>query len=235
MSLFKLFLPFFFLLAPILVSAQKKIPENLPKFDAKHFHFGFSLGLNTSDFTINRKKFDFSTDSILSINSAKQSGFDLAIISDLHLHPYLSLRFIPGLSFAQRNLEYTFNSGDTATFVEIKPIESTFIQLPLYLKYRSARVNNFAAYIVGGGKYAIDLASQENVELGEYVVKLKKHDMHAEIGFGLDLFLEYFKFSPEIKMAFGLKDVLVKDGSIYTNPINSLNSRIFLISFHFEG
>lgn len=218
--------------------AQKLYPENLPNFDKRPFHFGFSLGVNSTDFIIQRKANLFQFDSLMVLESQKQSGFNLAIVSDLHLGPYFNLRFVPALSFAQRNLEYTFNRGDTASVLRVKPIESTFVEFPLHLKYRSARLNNFAAYVFGGGNFLIDLASQRDVSndvSNDIVVKLKKYDYRYEIGFGFDFFLQYFKFSPEFKMSFGIPDILVRDGTVYSEPIQRLRSRVFLFSINFEG
>lgn len=218
--------------------AQKLYPENLPNFDKRTIHFGFSLGINSTDFTIRRQPNLFQYDSLMVLESQKQAGFNLAIVSDLHLGPYFNLRFVPALSFAQRNLEYTFNRGDTASVLRVKPIESTFVEFPLHLKYRSARLNNFAAYVFGGGNFLIDLASQRDVSndiSNDIVVKLKKNDYRYEMGFGFDFFLQYFKFSPEFKMSFGIPDVLVRDGTVYSEPIQRLRSRVFLFSINFEG
>lgn len=218
--------------------AQKLYPENLPNFDKRFIHFGFSLGINSTDFTIRRKPNLFQYDSLMVLESQKQSGFNLAIVSDLHLGPYFNLRFVPALSFAQRNLEYTFNRGDTASVLRVKPIESTFVEFPLHLKYRSARLNNFAAYVFGGGNFLIDLASQRDVSndiSNDIMVKLRKYDYRYEMGFGFDFFLQYFKFSPEFKMSFGIPDVLVRDGTVYSEPIQRLRSRVFLFSINFEG
>ena len=230
-----------FLIANILSAtahAQKLKVENLPKFDTKWIHFGFSLGFNSTDFIIHPVP-DFNTfDTLRVIESEKKPGFNLGIISDLHLGSHFNLRFLPALSFAQRNLEYTYSRGDTFNYKKVKPVESTFLEFPLNLKYRSARVNNFAAYVLGGVKYSIDLASQKDVDNAfsdEIVVKLRKHDYSYEMGFGLDFFLEYFKFSPELKVSFGVRDLLIHDSTQYSDPLRKLNSRILLISLNFEG
>ncbi|MBA3900699.1 MAG: PorT family protein [Bacteroidetes bacterium] len=221
--------------------AQIKKVENLPNFDQKIVHFGFTIGFNNADFVVNREP-DFSVyDSLLSIEPQSAPGFSLGIIADLHITPVLNLRFLPSLSFVQRNMEYTFradvaNGGPMVNMVN-KPVESTFLEFPLLIKYRSARLNNIAAYVVGGLNYRIDLASQEDVSpiFGQELVKLVRYDYAYEIGVGFDFFLEYFKFSTELKASFGIPDLLVRDGTIFSDPIRRLSSRIFVLSFHFEG
>jgi hypothetical protein len=175
------------------------------------------------------------------LESQRQSGFNLGIITDLHLGPYFDLRFIPTLAFAQRNLEYTFKFyDDDKTEVLQKEVESTFLNFPLNLKYRSVRQTNFAAYIVGGASYSFDLASQHKTDNtraqpGDIVIKLNRHSYMWEVGVGFDFFLEYFKFSPELKMSYGLNNIAVNDETMFSDPITSLKSKIFTLSFNFEG
>jgi hypothetical protein len=67
------------------------------------------------------------------------------------------------------------------------------------------------------------------------VVKLYKHDFGYEAGAGLDFFLPYFKFGIELKMSLGLRNLLVPDNTIYALSLDRLRSKVFLISFTFEG
>ena len=53
----------------------------------------------------------------------------------------------------------------------------------------------------------------------------------GNFGTYFDLYLNYFKFSPEITYAFGLKNLLVQDNNILTKPIDRLTSKIIQISF----
>ena len=198
------------ILPVITVYAQKTKIENLPKFDSRRIHFGVGFGVNSTDFIIHPVP-DFNKfDSLRVIESQKKPGFNITIISDLHLYPNLSLRFLPAMSIAERNLEYTYSRGGHLTYKKVKPVESFFLDFPLNLKYRSARVNNFAAYLLGGGKYSIDVLSQKDVVnsfSNDIVVKLRKYDYYYEMGVGFDFFLEYFKFSTELKASFGLRDL----------------------------
>ena len=218
--------------------AQKQKIQNLPKFDQKIVHFGFTLGINSTDFRVNKKDDFGGVDSLLVLESQRQPGFNLGIVSELHFNQFFSLRFVPTLSFSQRDLEYTLTRFDTITSKFVNPVESTFIEFPLLVKYRSKRSNNFGAYLIGGAKYSIDLASQKDVsnEFGENInIRLYQHDYAFEIGVGFDFFLEYFKFAPEIKLSFGIRDILIRDDNIYVRPINRLTSQILLISLNFEG
>lgn len=214
--------------------------KNLADYDRQRFHFGFSLGINNTDFIVKRIPNLSSLDSVYTVEPQPQMGFNLGIISDMRIGKMFNLRFIPTLSFADRVLQYDIQSKtDTVErpLQEYK-VESTFLEFPLSLKFKSVRPNdgNWRAYILAGGKFSYDLASQKNIEEreGEVVIKLDKMDYSAEVGVGFDFYLQYFKFSPELKVSFGLNNQLIKDETIFTQSIASLNSKTFLISFHFE-
>jgi hypothetical protein len=116
-----------------------------------------------------------------------------------------------------------------------KTIESTYLEFPIDLKFKSNRINNYRIYVLGGFKYGIDMISQAKVESKDKdFVKLKRNDLGYEVGLGFDFYLVYFKFSPEIKMFNGLDNLLVQDGRRYSRPLKGLYSRIFLVSFNFE-
>lgn len=219
--------------------AQRDIPENLPKFDKKQLHFGFQLGLSSNGFALRQ---DLSkSDSLIGLEYGSQPGFIIHVVSELHMGSHFGLRFTPGIAFAARDLRYSYVTPTGPTAVPlVRTIESTFIDVPLYLKFRSARVNNFAQYVYAGFNYSIDLASQQFVdnqvdEKGQYVVKLKRNNYMAEIGVGFDFFLEYFKFSPELRFSYGVNNVIVQDNTVYATPIETLHSRIFVLAFNFEG
>ncbi len=226
-------------MAFLTTNAQQKTLLNLGDFDEKKIHFGFSLGVNTSSFIMES---DLSrSDSLIRLEVLPQSGFNLGIVTDLHLGPLFDLRFIPTLSFGERRLEYTFleNTGKPSTVLS-KAVESTYLDFPLNLKYRSIRYNNFAAYFVGGFMYSYDLISQKDVinaksNIAETVIKLDNSNINYQIGVGFDFFLEYFKFSPELKMSYGVNNLIINDNTILSDPITSLRSKIFLLSFTFEG
>ncbi len=226
-------------LMPHGASAQKRIrTENLPNFDLRTFHFGFLLSYNTADFFLQRKPFDPAVDTLLVVDHVKQPGFNLGIISSLNMTPNLSLRFLPSLSFQDRQLQYTFLKSNGKESIFTKQVESTYLEFPLLLKLRSDRINNFAVYLVAGGKYSIDMASQKDVNNqvdDEIVIKLKKNDYSAEVGGGMDMFLPYFKFGVELKMGIGIPNLLIDDNTRFSAPIESLRTKTYMLTFTFEG
>jgi len=216
--------------------AQEK-RGNLPNYYNAHLHFGFTIGVNRANFIIQPVQHFELFDSLKSIESVHKPGFNLGIVSELMLHKYITLRFIPNLSFVERSLQYSFAGHDT--IVRKKTIESTFLNFPIDLKLRSKRIENFGAYILAGGSYSLDLASKSKTEtstkINEQIVKLKRDDFSYEFGAGAEFYLEYFKFAIEGKLSIGTQNVLIKDNTIFSNSVDKLNSKIFLVSITFEG
>lgn len=210
---------------------------NLEHYYNESIHFGFTLGINRANFIITPAQHFERFDTLKTVTSASKFGFNLGIVSDLRLHKYITLRFIPNLSFAERNLQYYFEGFDTIT--RTKTVESTFLNFPLDLKLRSKRIKNFGAYIVAGGGYSLDLASKRKVVNStnpkEQIVKLKRDDFSYEMGAGTEFYFLYFKFAIEAKLSIGLNNLLIKDNTIYSNSVEKLNSKMILFSITFEG
>lgn len=238
--------------------AQNRKVLNLPTYDQQPYHFGFILAANNMLFTIkpvdnlssikwtSEQSPDLFADSlyVYELTSKGSPGFSIGILGNLRLGKYVDLRFVPALSFGERTINYgilAYKTDDdgivSSQYVDIeKSITSTLLEFPLFIKYKSKRLNNFAAYVTAGGKYTLDLASQKKDEknLNNVTVKINKHDFMAEVGVGVDFYTDFFKFGTEIRMGYGLTNLIKPEGNIYTNSIEKLNSKTFLISFTFE-
>ena len=214
---------------------RNKRAQNLIQYDYKKLHFGFTLGINDLNFNMQKNSNTITNDTLKTLHSKSQKGFNLGIVSNLRIGKYTDLRFVPTLVFGERHLYYGFIDEEQKDDERIKIIESTLIDFPIYIKYKSARYNNFRTYVIGGLKYSMDIASQDKIDdEGQEIVKLKKNDLMGEIGFGLDFYLEYFKFSPQIKLSYGLLNLLSKDESVYTQSLNRLTTNGWMLSFTFE-
>ena len=163
-------------------------------------------------------------------------GFHVSVVSNLKLTDNLDLRFLPGISLGQRNILFYDENNNVVS--EMK-IESTFIDLPLSIKYRATRINNTRPYLIGGINVRNDMArNKEFNEDEEIYIKLKSFDIYYEIGFGIDFYLAFFKFSTEVKYSVGtfnnISSEAADDFPQYANSIDKLNSRMFMVSLHFE-
>jgi hypothetical protein len=232
---------------------QRRKVFNLPKYDIAEYHFGFMVGLNRMDFTVkpaadlhtriysSEATPDLNVDSsmLLSVNSTPTLGFMVGIVGDKRLGRYFNLRFTPTLSFGERYLNYNVLGYDSEgeSIIEIqKNIPSAFLDFPIFIKYKSKRLNNMRAYVIAGGQYSLDLASnaKRRDETAIEVVKLKKHDVYAVMGLGFDFYNNWFKFGLELRVNFGIFDILQREETIYTQGIEKLNSKLIQLAMTFE-
>jgi len=218
------------------LSAQKQKPKNESWYDEKLLHFGFSIGFNTMDFRIIPSQENLETDGLYPEVSILKPGINIQIVTDLRPARYLDIRFLPGVSFGQRDVRYykdgvIFNTG--------QQLQSSFLEFPLLLKYKGERLNNVRPYVIGGLNFRYDLAARKEFEEGkaEYI-RLKKPDLYLEAGAGLDFYLKFFKLSVELKMSNGIANIIADDGypgfQEYRNAIEKMKSQIWVIAFHFE-
>jgi hypothetical protein len=206
---------------------------NLENFQKARVHFGFYLGFNSFDFKIDYKKMGGD------ILVTKTTGFNVGIVGDLKLQEYIHLRFEPGLYYTKRNLNYP---GFTNEVDSIREVNSTYIHFPLLLKFSALRTGNIRPYLVGGVSATLNLSSNSKSIDDNYEQKfrVKPWTSSYELGFGIDIFSEYFIFSPSIRGVFGLSDELIRDNddplntSPWTGNIESLKSRAILINFTFH-
>jgi len=242
-----------FLLAGLTSTAQKLLLKNLTTFDDKRVHFGFTLGINTTDFDFvhyqvmsDNAKFLLSTNSIDIVNRGKSiradistltPGFTVGIVSNLRLAESFDLRFLPGMSFGERKLVYNIpvidiNDVGNQAYYSIK---STFLDFPLLLKYKSRKMNNQRPYLIAGAAMRIDISKSGQEDL----VRLKPFSTYLEAGVGWDSYLQFFRLSTELKFSFGLDNVLDTgpmntQAQVYSSAFSKLTSNIFTFSFHFE-
>lgn len=234
------------LLVSLTLFSQEERPRNLPAFDYKRLHFGFTVGFNAMDIGLVRN-YD-AEDFIYADLSHLLPGFQVSIVSDLRINKNWNLRFLPGISFGSRELhyyEYDENGQQTGDRVQLPDADNpvalgpSFLDFPLHLKYRSERVNNYRPYLVGGINFRYDMSAKReyDVESDEYV-KFKPADFYLEFGFGVDTYLRYFKFAPEIKVGVGLRNIIADEGREpypeFVNSIERATSYIVMLNFHFE-
>jgi hypothetical protein len=148
----------------------------------------------------------------------------------------MDIRFLPGVSFGQRNVRYYKNQ---ILYNDKQRLESSFLEFPLLLKFKGKRLNNVRPYIITGLNYRYDLAGKKEYDDKEpEYIRLKRSDLYYEVGPGLDFYLPYFKLSVELKVSTGFRDVLVHDPAPgfpqYSNAIEKMKSQIWIIAFHFE-
>ncbi|MFN3967674.1 porin family protein [Flavobacterium sp.] len=203
---------------------------NLENFDKQRVYWGYFLGFSS---------FDFKTDYKVpgqDINVKGNSGFNVGLVGVLRLQEYIELRFEPGLYYASRTLTYP---GFTNERDALREVKATYIDFPLILKFSSLRTGNVRPYLLGGVGTTLNLSSNSKSkdDNSEQKFRVKPWTQNYTLGFGIDLYFEYFKFSPSIRGVFGFNDELIRDddpNSPWTGNIESLKTRAVLINFTFH-
>lgn len=223
------------------VFAQKEKPMNYRKFDQRLFHFGFMLGGNTSDFAMFHKVDAYNQYGLMEMYTEAQPGGQLGILTTLKLGtPIVRLRFIPTLSFQERVVKQLFidpTGMKPQGILNEERINSTSLDFPLMLQFRTLRVNNFAAYCLFGAQYSLDLQSQEKAtqQFDDPFLKIRKHDFAGQVGVGVEYFAPFFKFGVELKYSHSFRNGLIQDNTRVSIPIERLYNKGWWISFIFEG
>jgi len=214
--------------------AQKQKIIQLNNYDYKKFHFGMALDFGVFNL-VNDYKGDFLTnDQLLSIETDSDLGLGVSfILPDLRLSDRLNFRHILTVKTIQRNVKYRFSPYYDGPSEVTQHVESWFVESGFHLKYRADRINNYRAYLFFGPNIGIDMASEKDVK-DETIFKLNRSNFALEIGAGCDFYFEYFKFAPQIKYCYGLTNLIVEDGTIFTDPLEGFYSRGLQISFTFE-
>ncbi len=206
---------------------------NLENFDKKFLTYGYFLGFNSYDFKIDYID-QYATNEEIQVE--RSAGFNVGLVGDMRISPYLNLRLEPGLYFTQRDLIFP-GFEDPQDY--LRQVKSTYIHVPLLLKVSTKRLNNIKPFIIGGVSTSLNLSSNENNpednEQGKF--RMTNNTNYYELGFGIDFYLYYFKFTPSIRGVFAINDELVRDddpNSPYTSNIDQLSTRGIFINFTFQ-
>jgi len=223
------------------VYSQIEKPQNYRKFDQRLLHFGFTLGVNTADFTPYPVLDAYEQYGILSIDNKRQPGGQVGIVTSLKLgHPVVRLRFIPTLSFQERVLSYVYEDpakSPSLNKINEERVNSTNLDFPLMLQFRTTRFNNFTSYVLGGIQYSLDLQSQEDASQSftDPFVKIRKEDWQGQVGGGVEFFMPYFKLGIELKFSHSFSNVMINDFTPVSRPIDKMYNRVWWFSLIFEG
>jgi hypothetical protein len=216
--------------SPLHAQFKEKPIINLENEDKALLNWGYYLGFNQYGF-----KFEYKND-LDDILVDKSIGFNVGLIGELRINEFLDLRFEPGLFYTQRTLGY---KGFTDANDALRDVKSTYINFPLLLKASARRFGNWKPFIIGGASASLNLGSNEGSldDNSSGTFRMTKTLYNWELGFGIDFYTEYFKFSPSIRGVFALSNELVPDNdpnSPWTGNIDAMKTRGFFVNFTFE-
>ena len=224
-----------FLFATDAVQAQTRKVMNRPYIDQRRFHYGFLAGLNLQDIELQQNGYkDADGNQWFAEAPNFEPGFSVGILGEFYLTKHLALRVIPTMHFGTKNMTYRNAKNNERQYQSIK---STYISLPIDIKFSAERFNNYRPYAMVGVNPMIDLTVKRQQQL-----LLKKFDCYLEAGFGCDFYWPWFKFIPEIKFCYGLFNIIDKNRSdmtdasqlIFSESIDKGRSKMIVFTLYFE-
>jgi len=218
--------------------AQLRDNINLPETDDKAYHIGIVIMGASSRFQISHHPQFLQNDSVLSVNPENTGGLGIGGMHTFRIGNHLDGRVVfPQLLFVNKTLTYELKyPGANETQVMKKNVESILLGIPVQLKFKSDRINNFRVYMMGGFKLETDLASKARAKNADDIVKLKNIDYGIEAGMGFNFYMRYFILSPEIKISNGINNVHARDPNLkFSSVIDKIQSRQVIFSLIFEG
>ncbi len=205
---------------------------NNPNYDNRKISYGFLIGIHTSAYQIQyADRFvtqDF--DTVHSLIPAWTPGFSLGFIVNYRVTEFLDLRITPKVAFYEHSITYRF----TDERENEQRVETTMVEFPILLKYKSVRRDNIRMYMVGGFKPGIEASGKKQIENSTSTLEVKQFNINLEAGFGFDLYYPLFKFSPELRFSRGLVDVLDNRNNVYGQPLQRINTNTITLYLLFQ-
>lgn len=238
------------LLAVVAASwAQERKVENRPYTDLRPFHFGVVAGMHLQDLELNNVGPIVLTDadgntvnSYVSVDQDRwDPGFQVGVLGEARLGTHFAFRVAPMMMFGNRHLTFqNFTKLDDkgVPTEERQNLKSVYIAGVMDVIFAAKRFNNHRPYMLAGVTPVLNLTSRDN----DYL-RLKQSDVFLTVGFGIDMYLPFFKLRPELKFMYGLSNSLdmghadrLKDVNMqaYARSVDRAHSKMICLSFYFE-
>lgn len=221
------------------LGAQERKVQNRPYIDMRRWHYGFLIGTHFQDIEFTNNASIHTTEegtqeAWFADVASYTPGFSVGVLGELRMTEHIALRFVPTMHFGDKAV--TFREQQSGA-MEWQAIKSTYLTVPVEVKYSAQRFNNYRPYVLAGLAPMLDLTVKR-----QRALLVQRADVAVEVGLGCDFYLPFFKLIPELKFCFGLSDILVKDRSDltdknllkYTQALDKATSRMMVLTFYFE-
>ncbi|MBS1544292.1 MAG: PorT family protein [Bacteroidetes bacterium] len=206
--------------------------RNNPEFDNRKISYGFMIGLHTSAYQLKYSD-QFVTqnfDTVHSVQGSFSPGFSLGFLVNYRVNEVMDIRILPKAGFYNHKLTYFYTNGTTKQQL----VETTMVELPILVKYKSMRRGNVRMYMIGGFTPAIEASGKNDVQSTTANLDIRNVNLSLDAGFGFDFYFPLFKFSQEIRFSKGIANMLGPDPSIYSAPLKYLNTNTISVYFIFQ-
>jgi hypothetical protein len=252
-----------FILFTSVINAQfrgKQKTENLLDFDEQKFSWGYYLGGNRFTFKMHPNDNGLNSGNGFTVYTEPKFGFSAGLIGKWRLDENFDFRVEPALHFTQRDIHFKhvksligqkFPIGLKDSLLikpsdTIRQVKSTYVDIPVFIKFHGHRLYNTRPYIQAGVSWAINLTSNEKKAddnlLG--VFRTKTHNFTWQTEAGVEIYFKRFKLTPSIRGIFFFNNELVpdNDGSkggsptpdLWAGSLKALYTRAIMFSLKFE-
>lgn len=204
--------------------------KHLEYYDDKPIHYGILFAVPFTRFNIKHSN-DFATkDTAFVIQSPTNAAFRMGFTVNAYLNEHFDLRTTPAVSLYERHVKFSYPNGTERT----EKRESTWIEVPLLLKYKSVRRVNSRMYMIAGVTLGIETNVKRNRGGGATALNTKSSDFSIDYGIGYEQFFEFFKFAPELRFSHGLTNMLVPGTNSVANGISRMRTHTVTLYLNFE-
>ncbi len=204
--------------------------KHLEYYDDKPIHYGILFAVPFTRFNIKHNNDFVSKDSAFVIQSPTNAAFRMGFTINAYLNEHFDLRTTPAVSLYERHVKFSYPNGTDRT----EKRESTWIEIPLLLKYKSLRRVNSRMYMIAGVTLGIETNVKRNRGGGAGAIDTKSSDFSIDYGIGYEQFFEFFKFAPELRFSHGLTNMLVPGTNSVGNGISRMRTHTVTLYLNFE-
>ena len=181
--------------------AQRQKIKNLPYYDQRLLHWGFSFGFSMPTISFAHTGSEAAEGWWTTCPKVNPS-FQVGLMGDLAITEHLNFRVSPFLYFQERTVRFerVTLEGRERTNQQLK---TTYIEIPATLKISTRRINNYRPYLVAGAQFDFDIGKEK-----ETPIVFNRIDLGVHIGMGCDFYLPFFKLAPEFRFNLGLLDMI---------------------------
>jgi hypothetical protein len=204
-------------------------------YDDKIVHFGFLFGFGSSRFNVYHSK-NFgsgsTSDSSVTIVSPGNFAFQVGGLVNFKLSDRLDFKTGLNIALYGREVDYRFTHSPDFP-AELR--ESTWLEIPLLMKYKSQRRGNSRMFVDAGIKIGLEANVRKNAASTKRL-DTRTGDLSLEYGVGFEQFFKYFKFTPEIRFSHGLTNMFIPptNNNAYARDIQRLNAHTVTLFLMFE-
>lgn len=227
-------------LVSITLTAQTRKVMNRPYIDHRPFHYGLLFGTHLQDIEFQQNGYtDEEGNQWFAEGPNYEPGFTVGLLGEMRLGNHFALRLLPSMHFGTKGITFRNTRPDAEgdNYKQHQTLRSTYLSVPVDLKFSAERFNNYRPYAMIGVNPMIDLTVKKQRQL-----LLKSFDLYLEVGFGCDFYSPWFKFIPEIKFCYGLMNVIntkrtdLSDPKdlIFSRSIDKGRSKMIVLTFYFE-